>query len=212
MKGELKDPSDAWAIDATVFENRGKLYALWSGWPGKTDGVQNIYIAGLKNPWTVKGRRILLSTPEYAWEKIGDLPNHRHVNVNEGPEILEHAGEIFLVYSASGCRTDHYSLGLLSAGAGSDLLKAASWTKQPKPVFTGSAAAHAYSPGHNGFFQSPDGTEDWIIYHANPAAGEGCGSRRSPRAQRFTWKADGFPDFGSPVGTGIEIDKPSGTK
>jgi GH43 family beta-xylosidase len=26
--------------------------------------------------------------------------------------------------------------------------------------------AHIFVPGHNGFFTSPDGKEDWIIYHA----------------------------------------------
>ncbi len=92
FKGKVADPSDKWAIDASVFENAGKLYLIWSGWEGDKNGVQSIYIARLKNPWTVEGERVRLSTPEYPWEKVGDLdPANRvidlpHVDVNEGPK------------------------------------------------------------------------------------------------------------------------------
>src|SRR5215469_9445305 len=72
MKGKLADRSDKWAIDPTVFENRGRRYLAWSGWEGDINGVQSIYIAELGNPWTVKGRRARISTPQYPWEKMGD--------------------------------------------------------------------------------------------------------------------------------------------
>lgn len=212
MKGELTDPSNKWAIDPSVFDNQGKLYAIWSGWPGDTNGTQDIYIAQLENPWTVKGKRVMLSTPQFSWEEFGDLPHRHpnHVNVNEGPEILKHDGKIFLIYSASGCWTDHYALGMLTAASTSDLLNPASWIKSPHAVFSESPAAHAYATGHNGFFESPDGAQDWIIYHANREPHEGCGKDRSPRAQRFTWNADGTPNFGRPVPIGEPLEKPSG--
>src|ERR1700761_9449782 len=73
MKGELADPSDKWAIDPSVFENKHRWYLLWSGWPGDVDGVQNIYIAALKNPWTIRGDRVLLSTPDHDWEQHGPV-------------------------------------------------------------------------------------------------------------------------------------------
>ncbi|MBV8073360.1 MAG: glycoside hydrolase family 43 protein [Acidobacteriaceae bacterium] len=214
MKGKLADVSDKWAIDPTVFQDGGRLYAVWSGWQDDVNGTQNIYIARMKNPWTIEGGRVLLSAPNYAWEKFGDLPNQpvRHVDVNEGPEILKHDEKIFLIYSASGCWTDHYSLGMLVASANSDLINPASWKKAPQPVFSESAAAHAFGTGHNTFFESPDKKQYWIIYHANPEAGEGCGSYRSPRAQPFTWNADGTPNFGKPVGLGVRLPKPSGQR
>jgi len=34
-------------------------------------------------------------------------------------------------------------------------------------VFQRSNTNGVYGPGHNGFFKSPDGTEDWIVYQAN---------------------------------------------
>jgi hypothetical protein len=35
-------------------------------------------------------------------------------------------------------------------------------------------------------------SEDWIIYHAKTTPAYTYRAR-SPRAQRFTWRADGFP-------------------
>jgi GH43 family beta-xylosidase len=214
FKGKLADPADKWAIDASVFEDQGWLYAIWSGWEGDENGIQSIYIARLKNPWTVEGHRARISTPEYPWEKVGDIPpqlkkdNPPHIDVNEGPEILPHDGKLFLTYSASACWTDNYALGMLTADSGADLLNPAAWKKSPLPVFQQSPEAHAYATGHNGFFKSTDGKQDWIIYHANSRPGQGCGWHRSPRAQPFTWNSDGSPNFGIPVPAGKPLPKP----
>lgn len=213
MKGKLADPSDKWAIDGSVFEHKGNLYLVWSGWEGDTNGRQDIYIARLRNPWTVDGRRVMISSPEHPWEKVGDTKNPEdppHIDVNEGPQILKHGDRLFLIYSASGCWTEHYALGMLTVSVRRNLLDKTSWRKHPRPVFQQSAAARAYGTGHNSFFKSPDGREDWILYHANSQPNQGCGRQRSPRAQPFTWKADGTPDFGTPVGTGTLLRKPSG--
>ena len=226
MKGKLADPSDRWAIDATVFDNAGKIYAIWSGWEGDVNGVQSLYIAELENPWTIKGHRVKISTPEFPWEKVGDNPsrsrpdpernpasdpeNPLHVDVNEGPEVLQHDDKIFVVYSASACWVDFYALGMLTAPVNSDLLDSRSWKKSPIAKFWQSPSARAFGTGHNGFFKSPDGKEDWIIYHANSEPNQGCGSHRAPRAQPFTWNADGTPAFGRPVPVGQPLARPSG--
>lgn len=215
LKGKVADPADKWAIDASVFEHNAKWYMIWSGWQGDVNGQQDIYIARLKNPWTIDGERVRISSPTLDWETHGDLNdanNPPHVNVNEGPQFLRHGNKVFIVYSGSGCWTDHYALGLLSADASSDLLDSASWQKSPEPVFKASAEHNVYAPGHNSFFSSPDGTEDWILYHANSAPGQGCGGNRSPRAQRFMWSKDGMPVFGEPVKTGELLSVPSNRK
>ncbi|UOQ76007.1 glycoside hydrolase family 43 protein [Hymenobacter sp. 5516J-16] len=204
-KGRIAVPGqDLWAIDGTVLEQNGKRYLLWSGHEVARAQTQRIYIAEMSNPWTLVGSRVELSKPEFSWEQLGDP------DVNEGPEILKRGDKTFVVYSASHCSTDDYALGLLTASATADPLKLSSWTKTPTPVFVKNPAGRAFGPGHNGFFQSKDGTEDWIIYHANPQAGQGCGDNRSPRMQKFTWKADGTPDFGTPVALGTALPKPAG--
>lgn len=212
FKGQVKDRTDKWAIDASAFEVKGQKYLLWSGWKGNTNGEQDIFIAHLKNPWTIDSERILLSAPTYPWEQVGDLlqdPGMPHVNVNEGPEILMHGNDIFLVYSGSGCWTDYYALGIVRAKVGSNLLDPKSWTKMDQYVFRMNAEAGVFGTGHNSFFKSPDGKQDWLLYHANDASGQGCGGHRSPRAQPFSWRPDGLPQFGQPVPTNQPLPRPS---
>lgn len=214
FKGQLATVK--WAIDGTVFEDKGRRYVLWSGWEGDQDGEQRIYIARLRNPWTidtaaVRSGRVELSRPQFPWEQVGDLldrPAVPHVSVNEGPEILQHNDDIFLVYSGSACWTDYYELGVVRARSGADLLDPGAWHKYDHPFFEQDRKAGVFGPGHNGFFRSPDGKQDWIIYHANPESGQGCGDHRSPRIQPFTWNADGTPNFGKPLATSTAIPKP----
>jgi GH43 family beta-xylosidase len=204
-KGKIGDAAaDYFAIDGTVFTHNNMNYFIWSGQASATDNIQRIYIARMSDPWTLSTSRVLISSPQYDWEKNGG-------QVNEGPEILKNsAGKVFLVYSASGCWTDDYALGMMTLQDNGDPLNASAWVKSPSPVFTKKPSNAAYGPGHNAFFKSVDGTEDWIIYHANSSAGQGCGDARNPRMQKFTWSSTGVPVFGEPVAAGSNITKPSG--
>jgi GH43 family beta-xylosidase len=203
FRGELRTPGDRWAIDGTVLQHRSGLYLLWSGWEEWENGCQNIYIARMSNPWTVTGPRVLISTPEHHWERHGRIPRPRRddkplVLVNEGPALLVRHGRIFVTFSASGSWTDEYKLGLLWAEESADLLDPRSWHKRNDPVFFASGVRGTFAAGHNSFFTSPDGTEDWILYHANPGPNQGW-ARRAPRAQKISWTSDGFPCFGAPA-------------
>jgi GH43 family beta-xylosidase len=215
IKGKLTTPQDKWSIDGSLFGYKNQLYFIWSGWDDTVNGQQNIYIAKMKDPLTIEGERSMISSPQLEWEKHGDLHNPDdvpHVNVNEGPEVLIHHNKIFLIYSASGCWTDYYALGMLTASAGSDLMDPHSWKKSPQPVFKENVANKVYAPGHNSFFKSPDGKQDWILYHGNDKPGLGCGRYRSPRAQIFTWNKDGTPNFGIPAPVRVPLKIPSESK
>lgn len=204
-RGRLFNPTeDFWAIDGTVLEQGGKRYLLWSGHRDNKDDTQRIYISEMSNPWTLTGPRVELSSPQYKWESSGP------VAVNEGPEILQHGGKTFLIYSASHCFTDDYALGMLTASGSANPLDPSQWSKSATPVFAGLATSGAFGPGHNGFFRSKDGTEDWLIYHANSLPGQGCGDTRNPRMQKYTWNADGTPNFGQPVSINIALPRPAG--
>ncbi|RNI30080.1 glycosyl hydrolase family 43 [Rufibacter immobilis] len=204
LKGKIAPTTDRWAIDGSVFEHNGQMYFIWSGWQGSNDpGIQQIYIAKMTNPWTLEGDRVMLTRPTFDWEMNG--------LVNEGPGVIKNAaGKVFLIYSASGCWTDSYALGRLTLRDNGNPMNPDDWIKAPTPVLATNADNGAFGPGHNGFFKSPDGTEDWIIYHANPAPNLGCNNSRSPRIQKFTWRADGTPDFGQPVKVNTPVARPSG--
>ncbi|WEK37884.1 MAG: glycoside hydrolase family 43 protein [Candidatus Pseudobacter hemicellulosilyticus] len=196
--------TDFWAIDGTILETGGNRYFLWSGQPEPGKQNQNIYIAKMTNPWTLQTPTVMLTKPELGWETVGGP-------VNEGPQILQNKeGHVFLVYSASGCWTDDYALGMLSLKPGADPLQLDSWIKKQQPVFSKNADHKAYGPGHNSFFMSPDGKENWILYHANSNSGDGCTDKRNVRMQPFSWNSDGSPKFGEPVKAGTAINVPSG--
>ncbi len=203
FKGKIADPTDQWAIDGTILEHNNQLYMIWSGGIAGA-APQNLYIAKMSNPWTIDGERVLISAPEYAWEKYGAA-------INEGPEILKNPeGDVFLIYSGSGYWVDNYSLGLLRLKTGGDPMVRSDWVKASSPVFSQNPAGGAYGTGHNGFFKSPDGKEDWIIYHARSLPNAGDNNGRNVRIQKFIWNTDGTPNFGVPAKIGQNIEAPSG--
>jgi GH43 family beta-xylosidase len=144
--------------------------------------------------------RVVLSMPEYDYEKQGG-PAY----VNEGPQILKKNGKVHIIYSGSGSWTDDYNLIQLSFRGG-DILNRQNWEKRGT-VFA--RTEDVFGPGHASFTQSPDGKEDWIIYHA--AKYRGAGWNRDVRAQPFTWDAEHNPVFGRPQSLVQELPVPSGS-
>lgn len=199
FKGKINATPDRWAIDGSVLPLGGKLYFIWSGWEGTENIKQDLYIAPMSNPWTISGPRTRISSPTLAWEKRGGSPA-----INEGPQALQKGGETFIIYSASGSWSDFYCLGRLHL-TGADPLDSASWTKHPLPVFE--STDEVFGPGHCSFTRSPDGSEDWIVYHA--AIESGAGWNRNIRIQRFAWDAKGLPVFGDPIAPGVPIPRPA---
>jgi GH43 family beta-xylosidase len=195
-----------WAIDLTVGRIRGQLYALWSGWEQNNTVThrvpQHLYIARMRDPLTIETNRVRISSPTAAWERGTEL------DLQEGPEFLEGPGRPLIVYSTRESWLPSYKLGQLRlAAAEADPLSAANWIKSDEPVFTGTETVHGV--GHAGFAKSPDGTEDWIIYHSKTTTTPGW-SDRVLRLQKFTWNADGTPNFGAPVPSGQPLKVPSG--
>ena len=200
FKADMLDPTqdNTWELDPSILQLNGKLYLLGTFY----NGSQPNFIRPLANPWTASGTRHVLSSPTNSWETVGGA-------VNEGAEVLQRNGKTFIVFSASHCSTPDYKLGIMTYNGG-DPLQQSSWVKASQPVFQRNDANRVYGPGHNGFFKSPDGTEDWIVYHANNSATGGCDLNRTTRAQKFTWNADGTPNFGTPAALGTRLPVPSG--
>ena len=189
MVGQITSPDDKWAIDGTVLQHGGELYFVWSGWKGYEDGAQHIYIAHMSDPCTIDSERVLLSSPEYAWETF-EWPD-----VNEGPTALVHEDDVFLIYSASGSWSDEYCLGMLTL-IGDDPMNPDHWEKESEPVFKKKAGL-AYGPGHSSFAPAHDGSI-WMIYHANQTSGSGWDGR-SVWISPVLFDENGKPNFGEPT-------------
>jgi GH43 family beta-xylosidase len=177
-----------WAIDGTPMTlDDGRRFFLWSGWPGKRNGQQNIYISPMKDPVTLSGQRVLIAQPDQPWERVA-MP------ICEGPQVLKRNGDTFIVYSASGSWTPDYCLGMLHNRT-KDMLNPAAWVKHG-PVFK--KTDQVWGVGHCSFVKSLCQTEDWIIYHSKSSRQHGW-EDRDVHAKRFTWTSHGLPDFGDPL-------------
>lgn|GEM_PF-132787 len=205
-KGKMQAaPADSasftnFSLDATTFEHNGKRYMVWAQKTTEANTPSNLYIAEMQNPWTLKTAQVLISTPEYSWEK-------QTYWVNEGPSVIKRNGRIFISYSAS-ATDETYCMGLLTASDTSDLLDASSWSKASEPVMKTNEETSQYGPGHNSFTVAKDGVTDILVYHTRNYPGyiEGKDAltdpNRNTRVQMLRWKDDGTPNFGIPVANG----------
>ena len=142
-----------------------------------------------------------------------------HAAALEGPGIsqardaeavagLRRHGKLFLTYSACDTGKPDYKIGMLIADERADVMNPSSWVQHPEPVFERNDPAGVFGPGHHGFFQSPDGTEDWIVYHAKTSSSYTYAGRTT-RVQKFRWNPDGTPEFGKPLSLETMLREPS---
>lgn len=142
------------SLDATVFPYGGEYYYIWAQ---KASNISNLYIAKMADPNHLSTVMVMLTTPDYDWERVDFW-------VNEGPACLIHDGKLFLTYSASGTGSC-YCMGMLTADLGSDLLDPRSWRKERWPVMKTDPEKGIYGPGHNSFVRDEEG-RDIMVYHA----------------------------------------------
>lgn len=209
-----------WGIHASTFVHKGVQYLIWSGWPKRRimEETQCIYIAKMKNPWTLDGERIMLSSPEYNWERQWVNPDGSRtaypIYVNEAPTFLysKDKKNLIIYYSASGCWSPYYCIGMLSCSADADLLDPKSWKKATDPVFYQSPQDSVWGPGSPSFIPSPDSTEWYMLYNARniPNGITGESESRTPRLQKISWDENNMPILGKPVRLGKPLPKPSG--
>ena len=190
-RAEEDDTSfEAFSLDGTVFENRGKHYYIWAEKVGVGKQISNLYIAEMENPCKLKTVQVLLTTPDYDWERIGFW-------VNEGPAVIHHDGKIYMTYSASETGAA-YCLGMLSISEDADPLDPAMWKKERYPVLETNAEKGIYGPGHNSFTEDEQGNPI-MVYHArteekiegNPL----YNPNRHAMLMKLTWGEDGRPVF-----------------
>jgi len=190
-----------WQIDGAVMVVGNQRYLLWSAQGTQGSQQQDLYIAPMSNPWTLSQNGVKIATPTYDWERVG-------TGIVEGPAPIIRNGKIYLTYSASSALTPDYAIGMLTANVSSNLLDPASWTKSPQPVFKRNDANGVWGPGGNSFTTSLNGTEDWIVYHGKRS--NQWVWDRDIRTQKFSWNADGTPNFGAPVSTSTSLARPAG--
>ncbi len=148
-------------IDGTYLQKNGRLYYVCSAYVDVAH--QCIYIAEMENPYTLKtdengkNNAVMISRPQYGWEKHGWW-------VNEGPAVLYKNDAVYIVYSASGYSSGEYCMGMLTL-KGEDVMKKSSWKKSLFAVFGKNKEAGLYHTGHCSFLYRDNG-DVYMVYHA----------------------------------------------
>ena len=184
---------NSFSLDMTYFEHKGKHYLIWA----ESIGDSSLFMAEIDptEPNKLISKPILLTKPEYDWEKV-------RFRVNEGASVLKHGDKVFVFFSASGTGSE-YCMGVIYADEDSDLMDKNSWTKVSFPVLQTSDLEGQSGPGHNSFTIDDNGNTV-IVYHARPASHlEGkCGTIcddslydpcRHARIKRVYFSKDGAP-------------------
>lgn len=151
----------SFSLDATTFTAGGTRYLVWAEKVSVGIQISNLYIARMESPTKLSTAQVLLTTPDYDWERVD-------IWVNEGPAVLKRGNKIFLTYSAS-ATGEGYCMGMLSVDSDADLLDPRVWKKERHPVLSSDREKGFYGPGHNSFTKLPDG-RDVCVFHARTYA------------------------------------------
>ncbi len=178
----------AFSLDGTILEHKGELYYIWAEKVSVGIQISNIYIAKMESPLKLSTDQVLLTTPDYDWERVA-------IWVNEGPAIIKHDGRIFVTYSAS-ATGEEYCMGMLSIPEDGDLLDPKQWKKERFPVLKSDASYLKFGPGHNSFTEDEDG-RPVCVFHARPYAEIVGNPLRDPNRHcnlmYVEWDENGFP-------------------
>lgn len=158
MKGADVYTFRDFSLDMTVFCHNKQWYCAWAEKVSVGKKISNLYIARLKSPSQLESQQVLLSSPDYDWERIGFW-------VNEGPAFIKHGDRIYLTYSASETGAC-YCMGILSANIDADLLDPKVWKKERLPALKTDFEKGLIGPGHNSFTKSEDDKKDIMVFHA----------------------------------------------
>ena len=193
-EGKIKTSIESFSLDATTFEHQGRRYLIWAQNVRGGDHGTALVLSEMQNPTTLVGPEVVITEPEFSWEKM-------KYQVNEGPAVIKRNGKIFVTYSASA--TNHnYCMGLLWIDGEADLLEASHWQKSPGPVFSTNEEVDRFGPGHNSFTMAENGETVVMIYHARDykeiEGHELSDPNRATRARIVHWTESGFPDFMQP--------------
>ncbi len=181
----------------------GKRYMICGGFFRRSDreeGVkhyQSLFVTEMASPTAFAGKAVKISEPTESWE----ISNGGKCKIQEGPYALyAENGTLYVIYSANETATDNYCTGLLRFdGKETDSITDASlWYKYPDPIHQKNPSASIYSPGAAIIIPSPDGKEQWFVYHAKIQGGNYTYDNRILFAQKVTFSESGEPQVNTP--------------
>ena len=215
LKSKTQDPFDGFefgskpdnsifAIDPTFAIINDKQYICYS--QVTKEWIQVLVIREMLDPLTFTDNFVEIARPTLAWELAEGYRGNQAIA--EGAFFLKNKDKLFIIYSANGCWSDDYCLGVLEY-TGGEICCPSSWKKHEKPLFV--KGNGIFGVGHASFFESPDNSEVWCAYHcllhSNP---DRVSMDRHTCVQKISFNEKGYPVMGKPVGIKEYIKSPSG--
>ncbi len=214
LKSKSEDPFDGFefyskpdtslfAIDPTFAVIDDKYYICYSKVNGEAQQV--LEIREMDDNLNFTNHFGVIAKAELPWEKVKGYDKYTIV---EGAFFLKRNNKLYIIYSANGCWSDDYCLGVLEY-LGGDICDKNNWKKHIEPLFK--KGNDVYGVGHASFFASPDNKEVWCAYHAlaqsNPSLEE---TKRCTSVQKISFDENDFPVMGEPIRVNEEMNPPSG--
>ncbi len=178
-------------LSPRIFEYQGTRYYISSVFVNEGDNTtsnhkQTLVIGKLSSPTSFAGPVSAIATPDKSWEAY---------DIMEGPfPVYGSDGTLYIAYAANYADGEDYCTGLLKL-VGTDLMGAASWEKQMRPMQQRDGDNLIFAPGATIFTQSADGSEVYAVYHVKLHANNRY--NRSMFVQKLEYK-DGVPYLGAP--------------
>ncbi len=173
-------PLTGWSIDFEVFQNpqpgpyQNHWYMLWAGAdsPSTTWGFESIFVAEVLD-LTPTGNTLSTYDNNDSDRVIKYRFDWTDV-ITEAPGMAIEGTGVNVVYSANGAETSDYALGIGILKAGQDPKSPASWIDHNAGGCDGDVTSQAefkrtanvFGPGVFRQLKSPDGTQDWMLYHS----------------------------------------------
>ena len=199
--GSKPDPS-IFAIDPSCAFIDGKQYICYSE---VVSGQQVLVIREMSAPLIFTENQAEIARATLDWELAEGYDEY---TINEGAFFLQRGEKWYIIYSANGCWSDDYCLGVLEY-MGGEICNANSWKKHSEPLFV--KGNGVFGVGHASFFTSPDDKEIWCAYHclltSNP---ERVDMDRHTCIQKIAFDENDYPVMGLPIEINKMIDSPSG--
>lgn len=176
-------------IDASLlFDDDGRVYLLYSrdnceNYRGDKRVSETYGVELAADLSGAIGEPVLLATPTSPWELLSGS-----VIWNEGPCAIKQSGIYYLLFTANYYASRHYAVGYATATA-----PLGPYTKAAEnPILVGDGKSTA-GTGHCNLTRSPDGTEDYIVYHTLTVVDQKINpdADRTPCIDRLIFRPDG---------------------
>lgn len=175
------------ANDFTVFEYDGQLYGTWGTF--------------VEDPVSYSPGIVKMDSPYEITQDRSLLPERG----GEGPRVLKNKDKIYLTVSMGGFADKGYYLSTYIFEGPGDILDKKNWTFKDN-IFRGTK--DVYGAGRASFVKSPDGTQDWMMYHSKVYEATN-NSWRQVHIQEFLWEDDKLV-LGKPISPLVTQNLPSG--